>query len=620
MRIVGMNSPQESGSRANRQGTDSGQPGGDVPGRLKHWHILLLVLASTFAAYSRTLGFEFVHDDFLQIVNNPALHSWSYLPQYFTEHVWAAVYPGTPGNYYRPIFLIWCRLNDAAFGNQAGWWHLTTVLAHLAATAMVYFLVLRLVQDRLSAGIAALVFGLDPIHIEAVAWISGVTEPLLGVFLIGSFLCYLKAREEGARSGPWMGISLSLYILGMLEKETTLILPALICVYEWLYGTAIGQDHGWRSYVERALRAVRAAAAFFLLIIPYLAVRIAALKGFSHFYASIPVVEVLYTWPALVWFWIRHLLVPAGLSTFYDLRTVEHPGLWNFVLPAAAVAATIAVLGWGALRSRAVAFAAAWIILPLIPVLDIRVLPQNDFAHDRYLYLPSVGLAIIIALAFRRLKLGRARLLGYPAAQVVCPLLLAIVLGFGTLTESFYFANNWIFYRYGHLYAPRNVYAANNYGVILGRLGMNDQAIQVLEEAAREDPKYWSATYNLGCAYYQLGKFEPAAHYLFQATQINPGKSAAYFWLGYSELKMGKVQEAKRILEMAIQLSPQEKEYHYVLGLVLEKQGDLKGALEEFRTELAVNPRHPEARREARQLEARLRSPATKSGRGENPR
>ena len=119
-----------------------------------------IVLGLTFAVYAQTLGFQFVHDDVGQIVENPAVQSWHYLAQYFTAQVWAGVTPELLGNYYRPLFLIWLRLNDAVFGLHPWAWHLTTLLLHVAVTGLVYLLAWRIVKDRWTALLAALIFGL----------------------------------------------------------------------------------------------------------------------------------------------------------------------------------------------------------------------------------------------------------------------------------------------------------------------------------------------------------------------------------------------------------------------------------------------------------------------------
>ena len=96
---------------------------------------LLIVLLSTAAAYLYTFQFGFVYDDLGQIVSNPLVQSWRYLPNYFRGNVW--MQQSTLGNYYRPIFLTWLLVNHTIFGLHPFFWHLTTVAAHMGATALV---------------------------------------------------------------------------------------------------------------------------------------------------------------------------------------------------------------------------------------------------------------------------------------------------------------------------------------------------------------------------------------------------------------------------------------------------------------------------------------------------
>src|SRR5205085_9467176 len=117
--------------------------------------LALAVIGITFLAYSGTLGYEFVYDDRGQIVNNPFIQSWHYLPRYFSDHVWGHVDPTMLGNYYRPMFLVWLLINEALFGLKSSWWHLTTILAHVAVTLMVFTLARRLLKSLPAAAIAA---------------------------------------------------------------------------------------------------------------------------------------------------------------------------------------------------------------------------------------------------------------------------------------------------------------------------------------------------------------------------------------------------------------------------------------------------------------------------------
>ncbi|HET7101166.1 MAG TPA: glycosyltransferase family 39 protein, partial [Terriglobia bacterium] len=296
------------------------------------WAGVSLILLATFLAYSNTLGFNFVYDDRGQILANVQVHAWRYVPHYFFERVWSFAYPGIQGNYYRPLFLLFLLLNYKIFGPYAAGWHLVSVAAHMGVTYLVYLLARRLTGGQRTPLLAALIFGLHPVHIESVAWISGVTDPLLALCLLPSFLCYLRARERRAQGRSWLVGSLALYGLAMLSKETALILPILIFTFEWLWQDASGSS-GLRPVLERTRAAAARIVPFLLLTLLYLAVRWRVLEGLGHTMVPLGVWTIMLTWPQLLLFYLWHLVWPFGLSVFYNVPYVTTPGLVTFVLP-----------------------------------------------------------------------------------------------------------------------------------------------------------------------------------------------------------------------------------------------------------------------------------------------
>ena len=599
--------------------TGGGRRAVTVPS-LPSWKGIAIVLALTFAVYTPTLRYQFVHDDRGQIVENPAVHSWHFVPTYFTSHVWAAVMPEELGNYYRPLFLLWLRINDVVFGNHAWGWHLTTILAHVLTVLLVYLLALQLGISGDAALVAALIFGLHPAHIEAVAWISGVTEPLLGVLLLASFLSYVHWRREPARK--WKLISLALFTLALGEKETALILPALLLAYDWIFesssadlpskvcGSSIeewGRPLELRRIVAWCGEALCRTWPYFLLISLYVPARIFALKGFSHAVTPLSGEQLVFTWPSLICFWIRHLIWPVGLSTFYNFPAVVHPTLKNFTLPGMFDVCVGGALLVGVRRSRTAAFSAAWLVLPFIPLLDLRVFVADDFAHDRYLYLPSVGLAILMALVLKKVCGGTPQWRGIPASLLAAALCLAAVLSFGTVTQSFYFRDNLVFYAYNHSMAPHNPAAESNYGTILAERGLYDPALEEFNDVVNHNPNYWTAIYNLGLTYYKMGKLPEAEKYFLEAIRINPHKADEQFYLGMTRFKAGRTDEAIASVRQAIAINPTGFAYHFALGVMLRTRGDLTGALQEFKEELAIYPEQQAAAAQIKEIDNRLR-------------
>jgi hypothetical protein len=566
---------------------------------------LALVLAVTFLTYLDTLWFQFVSDDQYLILGNPFLRSWHYLPRYFSADVWNLRHPNLPGSYYRPLYLLWFRLNYVVFGTNPWGWHLTTLLAHMGATFLVYRLARRLLGDWVGALFAGLIFGLHPVHIEGAAWVSGVAEPLLAVLLIPSYLCYLRAADKTPRARHWLAASLSLYGLALLVKETALVLPVLIFASQWVGFRAEGLQGAklWRGRLGVSLGS---AAPYIVLAIPYLIARFFALRAIEAPAAPLSALVVICTWPSLLWLYLKHLVWPAGLYPFYDLRYVVNPGLHNAVLPALPVAVSALILAWWARRSRHVALASLWLVLPILPVLDVRIFGDGNFAHDRYLYMPSVGFALLLALLLRRVSAGRARLLGQPALQVALILVLACAMGLSTTSQSSYYANRISYFIHSSEGAPDSDVAKSNLAGLLGEQGHYAEAVKIYQEVLKHDPSSGPVNYNLGYAYYLMGRIEEAEYYLTRAAQFMPNEPDGYFYLGMTQLRMGHLDDAALNIRRALAISPYTDNYHFGLGLALKMQRNLPGALAEFQAELALNPDHAEARQQAAEIRKAL--------------
>jgi len=582
--------------------------------RLSQSHLAVaLVLALTFAAYIGTISYQFVFDDKGQIVENPTVKSWALAPSFFTEHVWKHNEPGAAGNYYRPVFLIWVLISYKLFGLNASWWHLTTILIHVCVTLMVYLLARRLLKDQWTAWATALIFGLHPVHIEAVAWVSGVTEPLLALLLIPAFLFYLNWRESASSTDDepaakrnrrmWLAASLAFYALAVFEKETALVLPMLVFVYEWIYSA---RESRKVSFAARVRDGIKVVAPYLALSVVYLSARAIVLKGLGHVITPLPLSTIVLTWPSLLWAYLKMLVWPVGLSAFYDTPYVTKPGIGNFALPLLAIAVVAGLLWMWSRKAKAVAFISALLALPLLPLLNLSVFYQGEIVHDRYLYLPSIGFSMLVALALKRIGSGRARLFGQPAFQVVAAIVLTVLLGITTAAQNSFWASDFLLYYRGVSIAPNNTLANNNLASELMKRDMYDEAIMIYEHVLERDPGYWLASYNLGCVYYKLGRYEEAEKYLVRSLQLYQVDADQFTRLALVYMKTGRLDESAGLLHHAIEMRPKAAGYHYALGIVLKQKGEAQGAISEFEAELVNNPNQTAAREQIAELKSKL--------------
>ncbi len=548
--------------------------------------LLRIALALTAAVYARTITFDFVFDDRNQITFNEFIQSLRFLPRYFVSqvHVIDLAHVQWPGNYYRPLFNVWLAGGYAIFGAIPGWWHLVTVAAHVFVTWLVYLLAVRLAGNRTTAVLAALLFGVYPLHIEAVAWVSGVSEvQVAGCFLL-SFLAYLAWREPGRPRGVWMAASLVCFVLALLSKETAVVLPAVVFAYQWIHGDAAG----WRRRLRQSLAH---AAPFLLMLVPYFAARYHALGRLANPTNPRPLAWVLLTAPSVGWFYLRQLLWPFRISELYDLGLQQHFSLAGVAVPALAV---LALLGgsWFA-GSRRVKFLIAWLVLPTLPVVaGVAFFEPYDYVHDRYLYLPSVGFVILLALGLERLgKPGGKAGKWAPAAVAAA---LVAVLAITTVVQCAQFDSDIALFSHAAEVAPHSMLPRDYLARSYLQINENEAGLRIYRELMRDHPDYWLGNLLLGTTLYEMGKYSEAESYLRRAAQTWKSEgglprpdSRPFYFLGMTLAKTGRWQEAEEPLRQAVAVRPDASGYHYALGQVLEHLGRMQEARQEYAAENA---------------------------------
>jgi len=200
----------------------------------RNW-VVGLILVVTFLAFSNSLSNGFAYDDTTQILANQFIRELKNIPRALVTETWfwrveqdqdpnKQEKPTTP--YYRPVFIIYLMLMWKLFGASASGWHVFNLILHLLASYLAFLVLERITKDRRLAAIASLLFAVHPLRSESVAWISGLTDPLLAVFLISSLYLYLRFREEG--SIKLLAGSLALFTLAAFAKEPAVALPLFI--------------------------------------------------------------------------------------------------------------------------------------------------------------------------------------------------------------------------------------------------------------------------------------------------------------------------------------------------------------------------------------------------------
>jgi Flp pilus assembly protein TadD len=552
--------------------------------------LLGAILGVTALLYAGTLRFGFVNDDHSQIVNNVTVQSWHFVPAYFRGQVWDFLYPGMPGNYYRPLNLLLFRLNDALFGLHPAGWHAASVGLHLGVTTLIYRLARRLSGKTRVAAFTALLFAVHPMRHEVVGWVSGSTESLWSLMFLAAFLAYLKARD--GRPVLWMVSSCGLYAAALLSKEPAIMLPVIVFAHAWIYQTPESQRTS-ESAARRWLKAMTPAAVYAPVAIAYLVVRIKVLHGFSH-PGNLPTKTFLFTLPSVVLFYVRQWFFPIYLSAYYDIPVWPRFNVVHVLLPVLGFAALLlAAWFWrSSLAQREALFSAAWMFILLLPALDLPNIPE--LVNDRYFYLPSFGACLLLGFLMEKLAHGPV-VFGLSQKWISATLVLLALLCYDTARATRYWADDYLLFQHAYQIAPRNTTVRNNYAKELEFAGDYSQALPMMEGLVRDQPDNWIANYNMGQMLYELQQFPAAQHYVEHARDLAPAMPESYAQLGLIALKTNRVPDAEADMRRAVALRPYEARFHFALGSVLLQQGKCDQAPAEFTEALALKPDLPHA-------------------------
>jgi tetratricopeptide (TPR) repeat protein len=573
--------------------------------------LLPLLGLAAFVVYSGSLSFEFVWDDWPQIVNNPIIRSWSNLPRAFGSDLW--YHMARHQVYYRPLFVAWSMLNFTLFGLRPWGWHLGAVLLHVGAVFAVFWLALRLRLEYWTAALAALIFALHPIHIEPVTWISAASDTMVTIFVAIAFVAFLNGRDvelppNRKKRTVWWIASLALLACALLTKEMAVVFSALVAIYAWLHPATNERSQG-RKMLDAAIEA----APYALVTLAYTVARKhALLHATGQFDPNHGMIDVARTLPLVLRIYLRQLLLPIGITGLYYTPYVTSTTLLKVVMPA--ILLPIVALGlwyWNRREGNStVKFAGLWLLVGLAPALYLRNFGNGDFVRDRYMYLPSIGFAILLAMVLRRLpsiKLPSIKRWSTQTVQVGAVVILCAGYVCASLAQQVYWGSDLLLLVRGQALYPGNPYAVAGLAKEYSQRGAHDRAIELAQSVVRDHPEYgygplalaealiragrydegrvWLdrvdpdyAKSEVGMAgvaglYGQMGDYERALALCSEILDKEPSLYSALYNCGNIHLMDGQYKDAEQLLSRAVQLVPEQAAPKHFLGRALLKDG-----------------------------------------------
>lgn len=584
----------ESGSAAGTQ-----PPGPDAPaGRDLLVAACLALLAALL--FTGALRGPFVYDDTRQIAGNLLIQDPAYFGRALMSDVWAfkGSAAGAVSHYWRPTFVLWLIANERAFGlADTTAWHAANLLLHGLATGLAFLLARRLAVPPVVALAIGLLFAIHPAHVESVAWISGAPDPLLATLGLGALLTLPSAGL--AASPAWLGLSLLCAALATGVKESAVLLPlvvaALVVALDGAPSVGASLRRSWR-------RALVTALPYAVLAGAYLVARRAVLGPTPPGAPSeLDLDALLLSAPAVGLFYLRQTLWPFSLGPSYPLRVVTQPGLREFWLPLLVVVGTVAVLAVAVRRSRVALVGAALLVATLLPAFNVGAFHPEQVVHDRYLYLPLLGILLAAVPALAR---GLAALPGWkPARAEGVGLALSVALAALFLPETLAYTHAWTdevaLWRRGVASDPTSAFNANQLAVHLHQrakagVGPADRVLLAearswADRAIALNPREANAYLLRGEIGIDEGRFEEAERDLGQAVGQLRGTAASYqLFLAYNRLavayeRASRLGAAEALLRAARAELPHMKcAVTHMLAVVLYRMGRKGDALAEL--------------------------------------
>ena len=541
--------------------------------RSDFWICLALLLTS-FAVYAPVRHFDFVNFDDPEFVrDNPHVRN-GLTPEGLT---WAFT-SGESANWF-PVTRLSHLLDAQLFGMRAGPHHITSVLIHGLAALLLFAFLRRATGVRWPSAFVAFLFAVHPLHVESVAWVAERKDLLCTLFWFLALLAYVRYTERPG-AGRYLLVLLP-FALGLMAKPMIVTLPFVLLLLDvWPLRRPPGI---WEKIPFFALSAAGA-------IVTYVvqqhsgAVGVLAAFPFGQRVENAVVSYVVY---------IAKMLWPTRLAAFYPYPS-DIP-LWQAGLAAAALAG-ISIL---VLRSfRAYPYLAVgwlWYLGTLAPVIGLVQVGAQARA-DRYMYVPMVGLSIMLAwgvadLVRRRPRARPAAAVLAAAACLCCAVLAAAQVQHWRNSESLF--------EHALAVTGGNYVAHNNLGTALEEIpGRLPEAIAHYQSALRINPDSAEAHNNLGNAWAQLpGRLPEAIAQYEAALRIRPTYAAAHLNLGTVLMRTpGRLPDAIAEYHAAVRLGPNNAEAHNDLGRALAQlPGRLPEAIAEYRAALGADPNYAEA-------------------------
>ena len=554
------------------------------------------IALATFTLFSRCLGHDFVRlDDPLYVTENAVV-----LGGFSWEGVrWA--FGSVHASNWHPLTWLSHMVDVTLFGQRAWGHHLSSIVLHSFNAWLLYSLLVRMTKRRWASAMAALLFGIHPLHVASVAWIAqrkDVLSTFLGLLTLHAYAAF--ARDGRGRDYV---LSATYFALGLLAKPMLVTLPFVFLLLDywplrrWGRGGStvgdgtVGRREGRRSVPTSLVRLVVEKVPFFVLAGASCAVTIyAQRRGGAMVTTTLLPLDARLAHAAVAY--VTYLVMtawPSGLCVYYP-HPFTRPGAIEAGLSVLVLAAaTIAAIASAKTRPY-VTVGWFWFVGTLVPVIGV-VQVGSQLMADRYSYVPLMGVFVALAWTVDSVIAESRR-----DARAVRRRVTAVVAGVGlflagvTWRQSGYWKDSVTLFQRVLDVTSKNAPAHTFMAQTLFPLGREEEAIGHYEEAVRISPHDADSCYNLGYAYSLKGRLEDAGRMFREAFRLRPDHAHANFHLGRMAVEAGRHEAAVGHLMQALATDRTLLGGHELIGQALYELGRFDEAVSHLLRWLEVSP------------------------------
>jgi protein O-mannosyl-transferase len=526
------------GDNATGRAAAEGRPAGQGHSTARTLLIIGAVLLLTVIVYYNSVNNGFTNwDDGTNVYENMAIRDMgANIRIYFTKPLLAM---------YTPLVYISYAIDYKIGGLDPRIYHLTNLLLHLANITLVFFVIRQFARRVEIAVIVTLLFAIHPLNAGAVAPVSLRSSLLFSCFYLAAFYSYLLYLNRGFRS-RYLVYTLLFFLLSLLSKAAAVTLPVLLVLTDW--------------YVRRRFdrREILEKIPFFVFSVIFGILTILFREDAGHLGSTylFTFIERICLVSYAIAFYLVKLFLPVNLSPYYPYPD-KIAGMLppEFYLSPLALLAIAGIIIWAKQFRRELVFG---IVFFLVHVgLVLKFIPMGgEIVCDRYMYLPGIGIFLILGWAYCRVLEGRG--IRSRVGIALTALMVIAVLVFSVMSHVKIRAWKDSFTMYGDVLDkyPNLALAYDNRGSARAALKDYTGALADYNRALEIRPDLATAYVNRGYVYQKMGNYKKALEDDTLAIQNNPRSAMAYNNRGFHLLLMGELASAERDISIALEISP----------------------------------------------------------------